>query len=1123
MKNDFKYSLGLDIGTTSIGWAVIDEDKKRIHDVGVRIFEKPEDPQSGKSLAEPRRMARSARRRLKRRRQRLDALKKFFVENQLLTQEEIDKILAPENHYNPYEIRERAVKEKVSNEEMFIALYSIAKRRGYKSNRKSLEEKDSESSRVLSAISENKAILSSYLSVANALNNNDKFTNHKRNKSNSYVNSFARQDFLDEAKAIIDKQRSLGFSLGDDAVRELLYADEHNGDFSGIFSQRPFMDATLINKMRGICEYENKQNFPDIDYEVVVDGKSESGEFRAPRASYSFELFRIAQSLSHLRVTVGRDVRALTTEEIKLCIEKAKSIKTLKYSHVRDVLGYRNDESFKFARGMIRGKIKDNDKSGGEANKFDEMTFYHAVKIACKNSPAEWTRIESDVDLFDQIGEVLTMNKDDVNLRKGLETLNLSDELIVELLKHNFSGFGHLSIKALHNITPFLLEGKNYDEAVASAGYQFLQNLSGDKHKLPPLSKSHSQQITNPVAKRAISQSIKVVNAVILKYGAPNKIKIEAAGDLAKTFTDRQKIKKAQDENADYNEKLKNRLVDEFGVAIPTGLQITKFKLYNQQNGKCMYSGKPLALNQLFTDERYGEIDHIIPFSRCGHDGLNNKVLVLTEENQQKRNLTPYEAWGSDEAKWRDFESRVEATFLPSAKKERLLAKSLPNEDWNERAINDTRYISKFLRRYIRDNLKFADFPDEKGTQRVITPSGSITSYLRRAWHVGSKSRDENNLHHATDACIIAAIDQGTIQKVSRLNKYYELFKYADTNEVIDRVTDKIIKRNELEQHSADIEPWLDFGKEVRIRTALYSSPSDLQNALRGIASYDDNFRESVKPIFVSRMPKRSGKGATNKETIRSPKIVENYENNKGEKVVARKQRVPLTRVKFKDLYDSPVRQDVKLYEVLKQRLEAFNDDPQKAFATDNPIYKPTKDGSQGNIVRSIKIYDTQNSKTGFYINQNKAFVNNGSTVRLDVFTRKNYKGAYEYYFAPVYTHLIHAKKVEILPTPNGRSADEKAHFDAIREIDGKIYATEENGFTKKFSIYPNDYIRVYMNNKIIEGYYVKYGISGGTLNLIPHSQTSKANLDLLHISPKAASSIERYDISILGDNYRWI
>ena len=195
-----KYSIGLDIGTTSIGWAIIDEDNKRIEKVGVRIFEKPENPKDGKSLSETRRTARSTRRRLKRRRQRLNFIKRFFRDNNLLSKEQIEELLKPENKLDPYKIREKALSEKISNEELFISLYHIAKRRGYKSNRKSAEEKDKEGSKVLSAISKNEKLLKEYKTVASALNSNEKFIAHKRNKAEDYSNSFVRANFEDEAK-----------------------------------------------------------------------------------------------------------------------------------------------------------------------------------------------------------------------------------------------------------------------------------------------------------------------------------------------------------------------------------------------------------------------------------------------------------------------------------------------------------------------------------------------------------------------------------------------------------------------------------------------------------------------------------------------------------------------------------------------------------------------------------------------------------------------------------------------------------------------------------------------------------------------------------------------------------
>ena len=59
------------------------------------------------------------------------------------------------------------------------------------------------------------------------------------------------------------------------------------------------------------------------------------------------------------------------------------------------------------------------------------------------------------------------------------------------------------------------------------------------------------------------------------------------------------------------------------------------------------------------------------------------------------------------------------------------------------------------------------------------------------------------------------------------------------------------------------------------------------------------------------------------------------------------------------------------------------------------------------------------------------------------------------------------------------------------------------------------------MSNKIFEGYYVKYGISVGQISLIPHSSSGKDNL--VTTVAKTATDIQRLDISVLGDNYKWV
>ncbi|MCI6066111.1 hypothetical protein MR818_12205 [bacterium] len=79
MEEKFQYRIGLDIGITSVGWAVLQNNSQdepvRITDLGVRIFDVAENPKNGDALAAPRRDARTTRRRLRRRRHRLERIK----------------------------------------------------------------------------------------------------------------------------------------------------------------------------------------------------------------------------------------------------------------------------------------------------------------------------------------------------------------------------------------------------------------------------------------------------------------------------------------------------------------------------------------------------------------------------------------------------------------------------------------------------------------------------------------------------------------------------------------------------------------------------------------------------------------------------------------------------------------------------------------------------------------------------------------------------------------------------------------------------------------------------------------------------------------------------------------
>ena len=1109
-----KYSLGLDIGTSSVGWAVLDLDKERIHDLGVRIFERPEDPQNGDSLAKPRRDARSARRRIKHRRQRLNQLKQFFVDQNILTKNQVEKVLDYKSDFNKldiYALRSKALTEELSPEELLKVLYQIAKRRGFKSNRKVVEESDKEGGRVTSALKTNEKFLAdnNYTTVGEALSRDEKFALHKRNKRDDYTNSFARDDFLCELEAIIKIQRNYALkNVPKQAINEMIYGidDGQVTNVNAIMYQRPFMTKELIEKMVGECTFEKDEK-------------------RAPKASYSFEVFRLASDLSHL-IFIPRDASKrqakrenlevrLSPEQISKVIDVAKSQKNLTYKKVRSTAGISED----YVPKDVRGKKKEGDEFG-EDNTFGGLKAYNDIRSALRALPEDWAKIDNE-SAINQIAYILTTQKADEGIRDELNLLPISNkakEAIVKIKPTNFKTFGHLSIKALQKITPHILEGMTYDKACEAAGYDFKKQSAS------------LEQITNPVVKRAITQTLKVVRAIERKYGKPYFIKVETARDLAKDFKDRKAIENENKENKARNQSIIQTL-NENGVVTPTGQQIIKVKLYREQNGVCLYSGKPIDFETMLHDDNAYQVDHIVPFSRSNNDGMTNKVLVLTEENQKKGNQTPFEYFGADEKRWKEFAARVESIYktrdvktsdkaanainykyngYAMKKKQNLLLQDYKNDSWNVRALNDTRYITRFIQNYLRQNVDFAE-GEEK--QRVIAPNGTTTAYLRKRWGL-AKDRAEDVLHHAKDAAVVAAIDQKIVMQANLYAKRHEikalLAETKTMEEKTDKLTGEITDEDEFDKaqrRKATIlvlsskhfpQPWDNFGKEVMKRT-LNTDNATLQNELRGLENYDDEFRLSIKPIFVSRMPRRKATAQAHKETIRSPKVKDGDQ---------RTVRMPLSKIKRKDVENSALKESDKwLYDKLLKRLDTYGDNPDKAFA--EPIYKNDKtfdkNGNQLSPVSTVKVYSTQPS--GFYINNGKAFVNNGSMVRLDVYQKPNKKGKIEHFFVPVYTHQVGKNKpipTKILPTPKG-------------------FTDVDETFTKVCSLYPNDYVRCYFGNKVMEGYYVKWNISSGVMSIISHYSPGKSKDKLREISPRSATLIERYDISVLGDNYRWL
>ena len=142
-----KRILGLDLGTNSIGWAVVNEkenveENSTIIGIGIRDVPLSADEKNNFEEGKPittnadRRMKRSMRRNLQRyklRRERLvNILKRHgFIDDETVLAEQGNKTT-----FETYRLRAKAATEKISLGELARVLLMINKKRGYKSNRK---------------------------------------------------------------------------------------------------------------------------------------------------------------------------------------------------------------------------------------------------------------------------------------------------------------------------------------------------------------------------------------------------------------------------------------------------------------------------------------------------------------------------------------------------------------------------------------------------------------------------------------------------------------------------------------------------------------------------------------------------------------------------------------------------------------------------------------------------------------------------------------------------------------------------------------------------------------------------------------------------------------------------
>lgn len=738
--------LGLDLGSNSVGWALIDEADAKLIAMGARVFpEGVERDQTGSEHPknEQRRIARGMRRQIARRSRRKGVLRQALVECGLLPSEpeqqrELDSL-------DPYELRRRALNEALQRYEIGRLLVHLNQRRGFLSNRKADRARAKENSEMLVEINELAGKMGDQtLGQYFAAKRGESPLERVRGKHT------LRQMYLDEFDKIWEVQRQHHPEL---LTEELKYG--RRGKLSYPREPEALRQRKTNNLLRefglhGILFFQRAMYWPKS---VVGRCELEPKQKRCPKGDRVAQRFRLLHEVNNLRIIPQRgEPRDLTPDERKKVIEFLAKKKERTFDELRKCLSLLEGDGFNL--------------EAGDRRKLQGMPVdaIMAHKDLFGKKWAERTEAEKNQIVRSLIDE----NEETVRLKATTEW-GCSAELAEGLIDTDLGqGYMSYSREAIEKLLPHLERGLPLTSrdaspsALSEAGYlRADQRVPHQRDDLPLV----PDDIVNPLVRQALFEVRKVVNAVIREYGKPAAIHIELAREVKGTSVTRAKDSTRMRER----ERLRDDAAEqirEWGYKVSHDA-IERYRLWQEQGEICLYSGKPISHHQLLGGEV--DVDHILPYSKSLDNSLANKVVAFRSENERKGQRTPHEWLAETEpAKFEAILQR--ASKLPidirNSKRLKLQQPTVELDQFLNRQLTDTAYITSKVLEYVR--CLGCD---------IVASKGQCTYELRHMWGLGGVLRDdgldlknrEDHRHHAVDALVIALTNRKRLQELARV------------------------------------------------------------------------------------------------------------------------------------------------------------------------------------------------------------------------------------------------------------------------------------------------------------------------------------------------------------------
>lgn len=179
----------------------------------------------------------------------------------------------------------------------------------------------------------------------------------------------------------------------------------------------------------------------------------------------------------------------------------------------------------------------------------------------------------------------------------------------------------------------------------------------------------------------------------------------------------------------------------------PSTSDVLRYKCWLEQKYRSPYTGAMIPLGKLFTPAY--EIEHVIPKSRYFDDSFTNKVICETAVNKLKDNMLGYEFIKNHSGQIIElgFGQKIQIQTVEAyeqfvkehysynpVKMKKLLMEDIP-EQFIQRQLNDSRYISKFIKSLL-SNIVREEGESEATSKNIIVCNGSITDRLKKDWGV---------------------------------------------------------------------------------------------------------------------------------------------------------------------------------------------------------------------------------------------------------------------------------------------------------------------------------------------------------------------------------------------------